>query len=41
MMLYMRVKGEVERDLQAKKELRMLSILRPGLIKNRPDARTG
>jgi hypothetical protein len=30
----------MERDLKLKK-LKMLSILRPGLIKNRPDARFG
>jgi hypothetical protein len=40
MFLYMRTKGEVERDLKTKK-LQMLSILKPGLIKNRPDARFG
>ena len=40
MFMYMRVKGECERDLKEKK-LNMLSIFRPGLIKNRPDARTG
>jgi hypothetical protein len=40
MFLYMRTKGEMERDLKLKK-LKMLSILRPGLIKNRPDARFG
>lgn len=40
MFLYMKTKGEMERDLKLKK-LQMLSILRPGLIKNRPDARFG
>lgn len=40
MLLYLRTKGEVERDLKLKK-LQMLSILKPGLIKNRPDARFG
>ena len=40
MFLYMKVKGEVERDLKEKK-LNYLTILKPGLIKNRPDARTG
>jgi len=39
-MLYLRVKGEVERDLKTKK-LRILDILKPGVIKNRPDARFG
>ena len=36
----MRTKGELERDLKLK-NLNRLSILKPGLIKNRPDARTG
>ena len=40
MFLYMKVKGEVEKELKEKK-LNMLSILKPGLIKNRPDARFG
>jgi len=40
MLLYLRTKGEVERDLKTKK-LQMLDILKPGLIKNRPDARFG
>jgi uncharacterized protein YbjT (DUF2867 family) len=39
-MLYMRTKGELEKDVKAKK-LKRLSILKPGLIKNRPDARFG
>ena len=38
--LYVRTKGEVEAELKAKK-LNMLFIHHPGLIKNRPDARTG
>lgn len=38
--LYPRTKGEVERDLKLKK-LNILSILKPGLIKNRPDQRFG
>ena len=40
MFLYMKVKGELERELKEKK-LNRLSILKPGLIKDRPDARTG
>lgn len=40
MFLYMRTKGELEKELKTKK-LQMLSILKPGLIKNRPDARFG
>jgi uncharacterized protein YbjT (DUF2867 family) len=38
MMLYLRTKGEVERDIKLKK-LNKLTILQPGLITNRPDAR--
>lgn len=37
--LYMKTKGEVERDLKLKK-LNLLSILKPGLLKHRKDART-
>jgi uncharacterized protein YbjT (DUF2867 family) len=37
---YLRVKGELERDLKLKK-LPILSIFKPGLLKNRRDARFG
>ena len=40
MLLYLRTKGELERDLRSK-NLGILSIVKPGLIKNRPDARCG
>jgi oxidoreductase len=36
--LYPRTKGQVERDLKAKK-LPLLSIFRPGLLENRHEAR--
>jgi hypothetical protein len=35
----MKTKGEVERDLKLKK-LNLLTILKPGLLKHRKDART-
>ena len=40
MFLYMKVKGEMERDLKEKK-VNMISVFKPGLIKNRSNARTG
>lgn len=37
--LYPRTKGEVEEELK-KKKMNLLSIFRPGLLRNRRDART-
>jgi oxidoreductase len=37
--LYPKTKGEVENELKNKK-LNLLSILKPGLLRNRRDART-
>lgn len=37
--MYLRVKGECERDLKLK-QLNLLSIFQPGLLRNRKDART-
>lgn len=39
-LLYSRTKGEVEEELK-KKKLQLLTILRPGLIANRTNARFG
>lgn len=39
-LLYSRTKGEVEEELR-KKKLQLLTILRPGLIANRTNARFG
>lgn len=40
MFLYLRIKGEVEDEL-SKKDLPNITVLKPGLIKNRPNARFG
>ena len=40
MFMYLRVKGQAEEELK-KKQLKLLSIIRPGLIAGRPDARLG
>ena len=39
-LLYMRVKGETERDLKLK-SIKTIAIFQPGLLKNRRNARFG